>query len=201
MGRDRAPRHKRSRREGKDLYGTGGESLARRMNVAPGARSGQQRRARMSEYAQQLREKQKVKRMYGMRESQFRRFYQLAQRSHGQTGLALLKLLERRLDNVVYRLGFARTRQQARQFVNHGHVRVDGMRVDIPSYLTKTGEEIRIDPTVLEIPDVKDLREASPPVPGWLEKRDDGGRILREPQREEIDADIAEQRIVEFYSR
>lgn len=201
MGRDRAPRHKRSRREGKDLYGTGGESLARRMDVAPGARSGQQRRARASEYAQQLREKQKVKRMYGMRESQFRRFYQIAQRSRGQTGLALMKLLERRLDNVVYRLGFARTRQQARQFVNHGHIRVDGMRIDIPSYLTKTGEEVRVDPAVLQIPDIKDLQEARPPVPGWLEKREDGGRILREPQREEIDPDITEQRIVEFYSR
>lgn len=136
-----------------------------------------------------------------MRESQFRRFYQIAQRSRGQTGLALLKLLERRLDNVVYRLGFARTRQQARQFVNHGHVRVDGMRIDIPSYLTKTGEEVRVDPAVLQIPDVKDLQEARPPVPGWLEKREDGGRILREPQREEIDPDITEQRIVEFYSR
>ena len=95
------------------------------------------RRRRQSDYGQQLCEKQKVKRMYGMRERQFRRLSKMAQRAREETGVALLRLLERRLDNVIYRLGFARTRPQARQFVNHGHVLVDERRVDIPSYLVK----------------------------------------------------------------
>jgi small subunit ribosomal protein S4 len=113
----------------------------------------------------------------------------------------LLKLLERRLDNVVYRLGLARTRPQARQFVTHGLVRVDGKRVNIPSYLVRPGEEIEMKASALEIPDIQELTEAQPPVPGWLEKRDGGGLVLREPNREEIDPDIQERRIVEFYSR
>jgi small subunit ribosomal protein S4 len=156
---------------------------------------------KVSVYAEQLREKQKVKRMYGIREDQLMRFLETALQSREQTGLALLKLLERRLDNVVYRLGLARTRPQARQFVTHGLVRVDGKRVNIPSYLVKPGEEIEMKASALEIPDIQELTEAQPPVPGWLEKRDGGGVVLREPNREEIDPDIQERRIVEFYSR
>ena len=201
MGRDTKPKHKLSRREGKDLFGTGGESLARRLDQAPGMHGRSNRRRRQSEYALQLREKQKVKRMYGLREKQFRRFFILAQRSRELTGVALLKLLERRLDNVVYRLGFARSRPQARQFVTHGHVSVDGNPVDIPSYLVSTGETVQISPSLLETPAIQELQESAPPVPGWLEKLGRGGRVLRPPERSEIDQDIVEQRIVEFYSR
>lgn len=201
MGRYTGPKHKLSRREGKDLFGTGGPSLERRLGQPPGMH-GQKRRGRLSEYGRQLREKQKVKRMYGMREGQFRRFFQMAQRARGeQTGVALLKLLERRLDNVVYRLGFARTRPQARQFVNHGHVLVDGKKVDIPSYLVEPGQVIELKEEVRGVPDVQDLMAHPPQVPGWLERENGVGRVVREPAREEIDQDIEEQLIVEFYSR
>ena len=123
MGRDRKSKHKLSRREGKDLFGTGGESLQRRLDQPPGMH-GRKPTRKESVYAEQLREKQKVKRMYGLREDQFQRFMEMAIQSREQTGLALLKLLERRLDNIVYRLGLARTRPQARQFVTHGLIRV-----------------------------------------------------------------------------
>ncbi|MFN2225519.1 MAG: 30S ribosomal protein S4 [Anaerolineae bacterium] len=201
MGRDREPKHKRSRREGVDLYGTGGKSLQRRLDQPPGEHGRQLRRGRPSEYAKQLRAKQRVKRTYGMRERQFRRFYRLAERATEPPGPALLKILERRLDNVVYRLGFARTRPQARQFVNHGHVLVDGRRVTIPSYLVTPGQAVVLDAGILHSPDVQDLAEDRLPVPDWLERRSGGGHVVREPHREEIDADFDEQLIVEFYSR
>jgi small subunit ribosomal protein S4 len=200
MVRYRGPKHKLSRREGKDLFGTGGESLQRRLDKPPGMH-GQTSRRRESEYAKQLREKQKVKRMYGLHERQFRRFMMMAQRTREPTGTALLKLLERRLDNVVYRLGFARSRPQARQFVNHGLVRVDGRRVNIPSYILGPGQIVELKETVLKIPDVMDLAEQSPYIPEWLERRNGAGQVVREPRREEIDQDINERLIVEFYSR
>ncbi|MDQ4078562.1 MAG: 30S ribosomal protein S4 [Chloroflexota bacterium] len=201
MGRDRRPKHKISRREGQDIFGTGGESLERRIDQPPGMHGRTRRPGRQSEYGRQLREKQKVKRIYGLRERQFRRFYDMAQRSPDLTGSALLKLLERRLDNVVYRLGFARSRPQARQFVNHGHVLVDGRRVDIPSYIVEPGQVVELKEDVLEIPDVQELRQNPPRVPAWLEQFDGGGRVMREPDRDEIEQDIQEQLIVEFYSR
>jgi small subunit ribosomal protein S4 len=202
MGRDRGPRNKMSRREGRDLFG-GGPSLQRRLDQPPGVHgpTARFRRQRQSDYGRQLREKQAVKRMYGMREGQFRRFLQLAQRSREPTGPALLKLLERRLDNVVYRLGFARTRPQARQMVNHGHVLVDGRRVDIPSYLVKPGQTVAVREIVRGIPGARELLESAPPVPGWLERYNGRGQVMREPRRDEIDPDINEQLIVEFYSR
>ncbi len=200
MGRDLAPKHKRSRREGRDLFGSGGESLERRLGQPPGMHI-QQRKRRESEYSKQLRQKQMVKRMYGLREGQFRRFHHMAERTHEPTGQAVLKILERRLDNVVYRLGFARTRPQARQFVNHGHVRVDGQRVTIPSYLVMPGELVALDQAILKSPDVQDLIDNPPLVPGWLEREDGTGVIVRMPYREEAEPDINEQLIVEFYSR
>jgi small subunit ribosomal protein S4 len=200
MGRDRKRKHKLSRREGKDLFGTGGESLQRRLDQLPG-QHGRRAARKTSVYAEQLREKQKVKRMYGLREEQFRRAVTTALKSRGLTGLTLLQLLERRLDNVVYRLGLARTRPQARQFVTHGFIQVNGQRVNIPSYLVEPGQEIVMKASAQQMPAVQEMAEAQPPVPGWLEKRNGGGLILREPNREEIDPDIQEQRIVEFYSR
>ncbi|HEX2980355.1 MAG TPA: 30S ribosomal protein S4 [Anaerolineaceae bacterium] len=200
MGRDRGPKNKLSRREGKDLFGTGGAQLERRMDQPPGAH-GKQPQRNKTEYQRQLREKQKVKRMYGMRETQFERFFRTAQKTRGLTGLTLLQLLERRLDNVVYRLGFARTRLQSRQFVGHGHVLVDGKRVDVPSYLVEIGQTVTVTPALREIPDVKELEPSRVGVPTWLEVLPDGGKILRVPERSEIDQDINEQAIVEFYSR
>jgi small subunit ribosomal protein S4 len=201
MVRIRTPKHKLSRREGKDLFGTGGASLQRRLDQPPGMHGKKPGNRRESEFTKQLREKQKVKRMYGLHEGQFLRFFLMARKSRGITGLSLLRLLERRLDNVVYRLGLARTRPQARQFVSHGLVRVNGKRVNIPSYLVDPGMEIEMKESAQKIPDIVELRDSSIPVPGWLEVRGAGGVVLREPNREEIDADIEEQRIVEFYSR
>lgn len=200
MGRDRGPKNKLSRREGKDLFGTGGASLQRRLETPPGMQS---RRGppRQSEYAKQLRAKQTVKRMYGMRERQFRRFYRIALRTRGKTGEALLKLLERRLDNVVYRTGLARTRPQARQFVTHGHVTVNGNKVDIPSYLVKPGDMVEFNAAGRNIPQVAAALEERGPVAPWIEVTHYGGRVLREPERSEIDQDIDETAIVEFYSR
>ncbi len=200
MGRYRGPKNKLSRREGVDLFGTGGESLKEKLDQPPGMH-GRKRRRKPSEYALHLREKQKVKRMYGLREKQFLELFRKAQRAHEQTGTALLKLLERRLDNVVYRLGLTRTRPQARQIVSHGHVLVDGRTVDIPSCIIDPGQGITFDRKALAMPDVQALAQTPFQVPGWLERKDNGGQVVREPERSEIDKDINEQLIVEFYSR
>jgi small subunit ribosomal protein S4 len=201
MSSVKKPKHKQSRREGKDLFGTGGESLQRRLDTPPGQHGQSGPRREQSEYAKQLREKQKVKRMYGMREAQFRRFFNMALKTRGITGLALLQLLERRLDNVVYRLGFARTRLQARQLVTHRHVNVDGACVSIPSYLLKPGQSVEMREGAREIPDLIELNDNRPPIPEWLVREEWGGSVERLPERHEIDPDIEEQRIVEFYSR
>ena len=197
----RGPKHKLSRREGKDLFGTGGASLERRLTQPPGMHGNKPRGQQQSEYARLLREKQKVKRMYGMREKQFQRFFSIASRSRGKTGEALLILLERRLDNVVYRMGFARTRLMSRQLVNHGHVLVDGNKVDIASYLVKPGQVVSLTEKAQKIEGIKEMLDSPLNVPGWIEPRPGGGRIVRDPERYEIDADINETAIVEFYSR
>ena len=197
----RGPRNKLSRREGVDLFGNGGESLQRRLAKKPGQTSSQRPPRQESEYNRQLREKQKVKRMYGMRESQFARFFDMAANKKGVTGVELLKLLERRLDNVVYRLGFTRTRLQSRQIVVHGQVLVNGQKVDRPSFLVSPGMVITLSPVARKIPSVAELLETNIPTPTWLERGDGSGRILREPERNEIDAHINESAIVEFYSR
>lgn len=197
----RGSKHKLSRREGKDLFGTGGASLERRLSQPPGMHGHKPRNQQQSEYSKQLREKQKVKRMYGMREKQFRRFFSIASRARGKTGEALLILLERRLDNVVYRMGFARTRLMSRQLVNHGHVLVDEKRVDIASYLVKPGQVVMLSEKAQKIEGIKEMLDSPLNVPGWIEPRPGGGRIVRDPERYEIDADINETAIVEFYSR
>lgn len=183
-----------------DLYGTGGESLQRRLQQPPGMH-GRKIRRRESEYSLHLREKQKVKRMYGLQEKQFLKFFEKARSASGDTGVAFLKLLEQRLDNVVYRLGFARTRLQSRQFVSHGHVLVNGDHLDIPSALVEPGFVITMDQDIQKMPDVQALSQNPPAVPAWLRRSDNGGEVVREPDRSEIDQDINEQLIVEFYSR
>jgi small subunit ribosomal protein S4 len=192
-------RHKISRRFGVDIYGTGGPSLQRRINVPPGGLK--QTRPRKSEYARQLAEKQKVKYMYGVREAQFLRYFDMAQRSREPAGRALLQILERRLDNVVYRLGFARTRLMARHLVSYGHVRVDGHRVDKPSYLVSPGDLVTLTPAALNIPDVQDELKAHRPTLSWLVREDTTGKITAVPSRDEIGMEIDESLIVEFYSR
>ena len=196
------------RREGTKLYLKGDRcysdkcSISRRPS-APGQHG--QRRKKASEYGIQLREKQKARRIYGVLEKQFGRYYVQAERMKGITGENLLQLLERRLDNVVYRLGFASSRSQARQFVLHGHVAVNGKRVNIPSYITNVGEVIAIkDKTASNVEYFKALREgAGKVVVPWLqvdyEKLE--GTVSALPAREDIDVPIQEHLIVELYSR
>jgi small subunit ribosomal protein S4 len=194
----REPKHKVSRRFGIDIYGTGGESLKRRLSVPPG---GRRRRRRLSEYALQLQEKQKAKAFYGFSEHQLRRYYEKAASQPGNTGVNLLRLLERRLDNVVYRLGFARTRPMARQLVSHGHVLVNGRRTNIPSYLVRPGDTIALTEAATKIPTVIEEMESGRPVPDWLERDGTTGRVVRLPDREDVELPITENLIVAYYAR
>jgi small subunit ribosomal protein S4 len=197
------------RREGVKLYLKGERCYTDKCAIdrrayAPGQHGQSQGRKKVSEYGTQLREKQKARRFYGVLEKQFNGYYEEATRRKGITGETLLQILESRLDNVVYRLGFAASRPEARQIVKHGHILVNGKRLDIPSYLTKPGDVIAVADKSLESPRVKELVEAaeSKAVVAWLEKTsNNSARIVRVPARDEIDAPVAEQMIVELYSR
>lgn len=202
MGRYIGSFNKLSRREGMDLFGTGGLQIQRRITQPPGDHGMKMRRGRPSDYSRQLREKQKVKRIYGMRENQFRRFVQIARRQPGMTGAALLSLLERRLDSVVYRAGLARSRPMARQLISHGHVLVNDRKLDIPSALVEPGWEITMDSTARKMPDVQWATESPATLaPSWLSRDEFEVRVLDFPNREELDFPVDENLIVEFYSR
>ena len=166
---------------------------------------GGQMRKKKSEYAIQLNEKQKVKFVYGILEKQFRMYYEKATGMPGKTGENLLSLVERRLDNVVYRLGFAMTRREARQLVNHGHYTVNGKRVNIPSYLVKTGDVIAVSEKSCSNNRFKKLKEddAFVAAPKWLDRDKNTltGKVLALPARDDIDFEIAEHLIVELYSK
>ncbi len=175
-----------------------------RRAYAPG-QHGQNRFRKVSDYAMQLREKQKVKHMYGMLEAQFRRYFKLADRAKGVTGLNLLSMLERRLDNVIYRLGFASSRDQARQLVRHNHFQINGHKVNIPSYQVKAGEVITLKEKSRKNSFIIDNIEgvARRGVPSWLEldKGNFQGTVQAMPNRDEITMPIQEQLIVELYSK
>jgi small subunit ribosomal protein S4 len=162
-------------------------------------------RRKTSEYGMQLRAKQTARRYYGVLENQFRHYYELAEKREGKTGEALLKILESRFDNVIYRLGFANSRAQGRQLVTHGHFCINGHRVDIPSYLTKSGDVITLRDKTKNNEYIKAIIEAnaSRPVPKWLEINKDAleAKVLSLPEREEIDLNIEETLIVELYSK
>jgi small subunit ribosomal protein S4 len=200
MARNLTPIAKQSRREGTELHPKAAKALARR-NFIPG-QHGQSRRSKPSDYSVQLREKQKVKHMYGVLERQFRKMFEQAKVSKGNTGDQLLEYMERRLDNVVYRMGFAPTRTSARQFVSHGHVLINGKKVSIPSYLTQMDEVITMKPKALEIPAVKkQLEDKGYKPPMWVERKGPVGKIVRLPNRADVMEDITMQLIVEHYSR
>lgn len=195
------------RREGVKLFLKGSRCFSpkcpveRRGGVPPG-QHGQRFRRRTSEFGLQLREKQKAKRLYGVLERQFRRYFQEAAKVKEATGTILLQLLERRLDNIVYLLGFAQSRSMARQLVNHGHILVDNKKVDIPSYRVKPGQTISIKSQSLNISPVKTaLAEKDKTIPKWLKRKAAVGKVERLPEREEIETEINEQLIVEYYSR
>ena len=175
-----------------------------RRNVPPG-HHGKGRKAKLQGYGLQLREKQRVKRMYGVLERQFRRYFHEADRRRGITGETLLQLLESRLDNVVYRLGFATSRPQARQLVRHGHFLVNGRRADIPSYSLRTGDRVSVKAKSANNPAIAYAREEvkGRGIPEWLELGADGqeGRFAAVPNREQLNLPVQEQLIVELYSK
>ena len=196
------------RREGQKLFlkgdrcYTGKCSIVRR-EAAPGQHG--QSRKKKSEYLLQLREKQKTKRYYGMLEKQFAEYYEMAARKQGVTGENLLQLLESRFDNIIYRLGFAMSRPEARQLLRHGHFTVNGKKVNIPSYLCRAGDVITLKETSKSSDKLKSVIEAnaSKPIPKWLDldRNTLTGRIINLPAREDIDLPVEEQLIVELYSK
>lgn len=193
------PKDRLSRRENFDIFGSGAKLT--RLNVPPGVHGPKGVRGQ-SQYGKQLREKQKVKRLYGLLEKQFRRYVEDALRIKGNTGEVLLGALERRLDNVIYRLGFAPSRPSARQMVSHRHVLVNGKKVNIPSYKLVVGDVVSVDSKGMAIPEVKKVFEKKDvTVPAWLERKAAAGKVARLPKREDIVEPISEQDIVEFYSR
>lgn len=172
-----------------------------RRPVPPGPHG--QGRKKASEYCVQLREKQKVKRAYGLLEKQFHAYYEEAERRKGVTGENMLFLLEKRLDNVVYRMGIGSSRAQSRQIVNHGHVTVNGKNVNIPSYQVKVGDEIAIKESKTDNGLFKELRGAKIVMPKWVEFDTENfkGKVIAEPQRDDVDLNINEQLIIELYSK
>lgn len=196
------------RREGIKLYLKGERCYTEkcaidRRNYAPGQHG--QRRRKLSEYGLQLREKQKARRIYGVLESQFRKYFQEASRRKGIAGENLLQILESRLDNIVYRMGFALSRPEARQLVRHGHFAVNGRKVNIPSYLVRPGDVISVRETSRDKGRFKELAELTrnQGTVEWLEvdRENLTGKVIRLPRRDEIDTPISEHLIVELYSR
>ncbi|MGA9568010.1 MAG: 30S ribosomal protein S4 [Candidatus Korobacteraceae bacterium] len=197
------------RREGMKLFLKGAKCFTdkcpiEKRNFAPG-QHGKDRKAKIVGYGLQLREKQKAKRMYFTQEGQFRNYFERAQRTKGVTGELLLQQLERRLDNVVYRLGFAVARRQARQLVRHGHVTVNGRKLDIPSYQVNANDEIAVREKSNKLVVVEGAKEfaSHQAPPNWLQVDRDAykGRVLALPKREDINLPINEQLIVELYSK
>lgn len=208
MARYTGPVEKLERRLGVDLFMKGerrlaGKSALLKRPYAPGQHG--QRRAKLSEYGSQLREKQKAKFMYGVSEKQFRRLFAEAARREGNTGAILVQLLEQRLDNVVYRMGFATTRRFARQLVTHGHILVDGKRVDIPSYSVRAGQKIEVTEKSKNNPQISRALDltAQTGIVAWVdvEKEKRYGIFSRIPEREEVVIPVEERFIVELYSK
>ncbi len=209
MARYTGPKCRLCRREGEKLFLKGDRCFSKcpldgHKRYPPGMH-GPERRKKLSIYGLQLREKQKVKRIYGVLEAQFRKFFEWARKMPGNTGENLLSLLERRLDNVVYRLGLASSRSQARQLVNHGHVRVNGRKVDIASYLVKPGDIITVSDRAKKIPFIQENLESLDvsAIPTWLvfDKNKIEGKVVRNPIRTDITYPVNETLIIELYSK
>jgi small subunit ribosomal protein S4 len=202
MARYTGPKHKLARREGINLLDKTSASLMRRLNVPPGqhGRKGSSKR-RLSEFGQQLREKQKAKVMYGLLEKQFKKLVDTVSTQKGDTEELLLSLLETRLDNIVYRLGLAKSRFMSRQFVSHGHVLVNGRKMTIPSYKVEVGDVITIDEKIQKNPDViKQIAETKEVAP-FLEKKGPAGTLKRMPNPSDIQVPFNTRQIIEYYSR
>jgi small subunit ribosomal protein S4 len=198
MARYTGPKRRLERRAGVTLFGS---NAWEKRPGNPGQHP--MSRTRPSEFSTQIKEKQKVKRIYGLLEKQFRRVVDQALKSKGNSGTILLQILESRLDNIVFRLGFAKTRMQARQFVGHKHIKVNGAVVNIPSYQVKAGDKLEIAKQITEselgkviAADLKDYK-----APEWLEKSGTSGKLVAIPSRSQMDQSINERQIIEFYSR
>jgi small subunit ribosomal protein S4 len=212
MGKYRGPVCKLCRREGEKLFLKGARCYSPKCSIGrreypPGqhGRSAQFRRQRVSDFGRQLRAKQKARRIYGIMERQFRRYYDEALQRRGLTGLNLLQILESRLDNVVYRMGYADSRAQARLLVTHGHFNVNGRRTDVPSMLLSIDDEIAVRPGSSKRPYFKELRALAEEknTPDWVSRdlKNLSGKVTRFPERLEIDGNLNEQLIVEYYTR
>lgn len=208
MARYTGPACKLCRREGKKLFLKGDRCYSskcaiERRSYAPGQHG--QNRKKTSEYGIQLRAKQSARRYYGVSEGQFHKYFLMAERKEGVTGTNLLRLCESRLDNVVYTAGFASSRAQARQLVNHAHFTVNGTKVDIPSYLLKPGDVVAVKETSKTTDEFKKLAEdnSARPVPQWIDANKDAmeAKVVALPEREEITTPVEEHLIVEFYSK
>lgn len=208
MARTIEPDCRQCRREGVKLYLKGERCTTKkcameRRPVIPGQHGATKRRVTFTEYGTQLREKQKIKRIYGLLENQMRSYYEEAERMKGVTGANMLSLIERRLDNVVYRMGIGASRSQSRQMVNHGLIAVNGKKLDIPSYIVKVGDVISVRENKLDKEPIKSLKGMKIVMPKWLEFNTETltGKIINLPVREDVDADIKEQLVIELYSR
>lgn len=202
MARSNTPKGKLARRFGQNIFGTKqiDKVLARKPHP-PGVH-GKKMRRRLSDYGMQLKEKQKLKAIYGVLEKQFKRYYDTARKEKAATGTKLLQILESRLDNLIYRSGFAATRPAARQLVTHGHVLVDNKKLSIPSYLVKPGQVVSISAKAAKNPQISELLQNKDlNIPKYLKRKAIAAKYEVYPDRDQIDVDIQEQLIVEFYSR
>lgn len=200
MARYTGPKHKLARREGVNIIDKLSPSLQRRLNIPPGIH-GRKGKRRLSEFGQQMREKQKAKAAYGILEKQFKRLVQRVGKQKGETGELLLGYLESRLDNVVYRLGFAKTRYHARQLISHGHILVDDKKVTIPSFQVKKDAIVLLSSNMQKNPGVIASLEEKRTVPAFLSLQGVAGKLIRLPNRDDVDVLFDTQMIIEYYSR
>ncbi|MCL5970631.1 MAG: 30S ribosomal protein S4 [Patescibacteria group bacterium] len=200
MARYTGPKHRLARKEGVNLLDKSSQSLLRRLNIPPGVH-GKKRKKRLSEYGLQLREKQKAKTTYGLLEKQFKGIVQTVQKKKGDTKELIISLLETRLDNVVYRLGFAKTRYMSRQLVSHGHVLVNGKKLTIPSYQVKVDDLISLSPKMQKNPKILEILEEKQEVLPFLKKQGLLGKLERMPKKEDLQVPFDLQLIIEYYSR
>lgn len=200
MARYTGPKHRLARREGVNVLDKTSASLLRRITIPPGVH-GKKRKRRLSEFGLQLREKQKAKVIYGMLEKQFKRLVETVASQKGDTEEMLLSLLETRLDNIVYRLGFAKSRFMARQMVTHGHVLINGKKMSIPSYQVKKDEIISLSEIIQKNPDIIKLMTENLSIAPFLAKEGNQGKLTRMPQKSDIEFPFNTRQIIEYYSR
>ncbi len=200
MARYTGPKHKLARREGVNILDKTSASLQRRLNIPPG-QHGRKRKKRLSEYGEQLREKQKAKAMYGLYEKQFKKLFRDVESQKGETGELFVASLEMRLDNIAYRLGFSRSRSGARQLVSHGHVLVNGKRVNIPSYQVKVDDVINLDEKSAKNQLVLQALEERKELLPFIERKGAVGKLMRTPKKDDLEVPFNTQLIIEYYSR